>query len=117
MERKGAKGGFPIRELKRKGKENGKKAAFAHGALHLNPSPVGLDNGSSDGQAQSRPAFTLGPRRCSPVEAPEDLFLIFLGDADPRVRNLQDSEFFISAEGDFYASPRLRVFDPIIHQV
>jgi len=42
-------------ELKRKGKENGKMAAFAHGALHLNPSPVGLDNGSSDGQAQSRP--------------------------------------------------------------
>ena len=103
--------------LRGKGEKDDKMAAFAHGALHLNPSPVGLDNGSSDGQAQSHPAFSLGPRLCSPVEAPENPFLVFLGDTHPRVRDLEEGPFSICTERDFYASPGLRVFDPIIHKV
>jgi len=109
--------GFPIWKLKRKRKEDGKQAALAHGAIHLNSSPVGLDNGSSNSQAQARPGFTLGPYLSSPVKAPEDLFLIFLGDADPRVRDPEEGPFPICTERDFYASSRRGVFNPIIHQV
>ena len=90
-----------LRGKGKKGKRDGKQAALARGAFHLNPPSVGLDNGSGDGQAQARPAFTLGPRRSRAVKTPEDLFLIFLGDSDSRVRNPKDGRFFIPAERDF----------------
>ena len=117
MKSKGGPGKGISGELRGKGKKDAKSTALARGAFHLNSSPMGLGNGLTDGETQARSAFKPASGRVRPVKPAEDFLPVFLGDADPRVGDLEDGPFFIGTEGCFYASSGGGIFDPVVHQV
>src|SRR5256885_10552993 len=64
---------------------HGKRAALAHGALHVDAAAVGLGDPAGDGQPQAGPAAAPGARAVQAVEPLEDACELVGGNAGPRI--------------------------------
>ena len=67
------------------GKQDRKGASLPGGAFDLDPSAMGLGDGSDDAESETGTAFTVRAGLDSSVEPLKDPLLLFTGEANPGI--------------------------------